>query len=76
MKIRIEYCDDWNYLPKAASLATKILTEYGNSITELTLTPSSGGVFEIDKDGKEVHSKKNTGNFPNEEQIIEILSSL
>ena len=75
MKIRIEYCEVWNYLPKAASLATKILTEYGNSITELTLIPSSGGVFEIDKDGKEIYSKKSTGNFPNEDQIIEILQS-
>jgi len=56
-------------------LATKILTEYGNSITELTLIPSSGGVFEIDKDGKEIYSKKSTGNFPNEDQIIEILQS-
>ena len=71
MKISIEYCVMWNYFPKAASLADAIT----NNIEDVTINfiKSSGGVFEIMKDGKLIHSKARTGNFPLEEDIIKKL---
>ena len=32
MNLSIEYCNQWNYLPRAASLATKLLDKYGDDI--------------------------------------------
>lgn len=34
------------------------------------LIKSSGGVFEVVVDGKLVYSKKATGNFPDEKQLV------
>ena len=66
MHLSIEYCNEWNYLPRAASLATTILEKYGNGVNGLELIPSSGGVFEVVvNDHLQVFSKKQTGRFPN-----------
>jgi selenoprotein W-related protein len=35
------------------------------------LKSSSGGVFEITVDGKLIYSKKQTGEFPDESELIE-----
>ena len=75
MKLSIEYCNVWNYLPRAASLASTILKKYGTSISSLNLIPSSGGVFEILNDENVVFSKKNEGRFPEENEIINALEN-
>lgn len=38
-------------------MAEKLFDEFGQKF-EITLIPSSGGVFEVDLDGKELFSKK------------------
>ena len=75
MKLSIEYCNVWNYLPRAASLASTILKKYGTSVSSLKLIPSSGGVFEILNDENVVFSKKNEGRFPEENEIINALEN-
>ncbi|HAD03718.1 MAG TPA: hypothetical protein DEB35_11550 [Desulfuromonas sp.] len=37
---------------------------------EVTLIESSGGVFEVKVDGTLVYSKRATGVFPDEEQLV------
>ncbi len=39
----------------------------------MTLTPSSGGAFEVLVDGEKVYSKLDTGVFPDSDEIIERL---
>lgn len=73
MKISIEYCNAWNYLPRAASVATEILNKYGNNIKSLTLIPSGGGVFEVIKNDELVFSKKESGRFPELNELFEAL---
>ena len=67
MKISIEYCGMWNYYPRAASLAAAIKKEIG---VEAELIHSGGGVFEIEKDGTLIFSKKALGRFPSNEEIL------
>jgi len=55
-------------------MASDILEKYGNAISELTLIPSGGGVFEVAKGDKLVFSKKELGRFPELEEIIELIS--
>ena len=73
MKLSIEYCNAWNYLPRAARMATELLEKYGTDIQSLTLIPSVGGVYEVEKDGKLIYSKKKTGEFPELKDVTSIL---
>jgi len=54
-------------------LASDILEKYGNAISELTLIPSSGGVFEIQNNGKLIFSKKRLNRFPEEGEIFRLI---
>jgi selenoprotein W-related protein len=42
--------------------------------TGTELVPSSGGVFEVFLDGKKIFSKKTLGRFPEEGEILGLLS--
>jgi selT/selW/selH-like putative selenoprotein len=42
---------------------------------EIRLRKSGGGVFEITVDGKLTYSKKATGRFPTDEEVLRTLAS-
>ena len=73
MNLSIEYCNVWNYLPRAASMATKLLEKYGDEINQLSLIPAGGGVYEVQKDGKLIFSKKSLDRFPELYEIIALI---
>jgi len=50
-------------------LATKVL-ELGDRIASLTLVPSTGGAFEVTANGKKVHSKLETGEWPDFDEVV------
>ena len=54
-------------------MASDLLERYGNAISELKLIPSDGGVYEIEKNGKLVFSKKQLDRFPDLEEIIRLI---
>jgi len=54
-------------------LTDKIVREFKQDIEGYTLVPSSGGVFEVFRNGTQIYSKDETGEFPDEEEIIEAL---
>jgi selenoprotein W-related protein len=56
-------------------LAAKIL-ELGERIKSLTLIPSSGGVFEIRANGKLLHSKLDTGDWPDFDEVVKAIKKL
>ena len=72
-KIAIEYCDEWNYYPEAASLAEVIKKELG---VEAKLVKSGGGVCEVTADKKLVFSRKKEHRFPEDQEILESLRRL
>jgi selenoprotein W-related protein len=53
-------------------LAAKIL-ELGERIESLTLIPSSGGAFEIRANGKLLHSKLDSGEWPDLDEIVKAI---
>jgi len=55
---------------RAVSLAA-LLKKHGGK--DIELIPSDGGVFEVVVDGVLVYSKKETGEFPDEQQLVEQL---
>ena len=53
-------------------MAAKIL-ELGERIKSLTLIPSSGGAFEIHANGKLLHSKLESGEWPDFDAIVKAI---
>ncbi len=56
-------------------MAAKIL-ELGERIKSLTLIPSSGGAFEIHANGKLLHSKLDTGDWPDFDEVVKAIKKL
>jgi selenoprotein W-related protein len=56
-------------------LAAHIL-ELGERIKSLTLIPSGGGAFEIRANGKLLHSKLETGDWPDFDDIVKAIKKL
>ena len=56
-------------------MAVDLLEKYGNNVTELTLIPSSGGVYEVTKNGTLIFSKKELQRFPEQDEIFDIIHS-
>ena len=71
MKISIEYCSVWNYLPRASSLEAHLKTKYNGA--DIKLISSGGGVFEITLDNELIFSKKALGRFPDDGEIDNLI---
>ncbi len=54
-------------------LTEKILKDWKQKVKGFELVPSSGGVFEVEVDGKLVFSKKKEGRFPEFREIAPAL---
>ncbi|MHB1294959.1 MAG: Rdx family protein [Anaerolineae bacterium] len=57
-------------MPRAVSLADKLLGAYKTAAGEVALVPSSGGAFEVSVNGDKVYSKLETGSFPDERALV------
>jgi selenoprotein W-related protein len=60
-------------LKEATRAVEEILDKYTNQVAEATLIPSSGGVFEVQVNGRTIFSKKETGRFPTPGELIRAL---
>jgi len=60
-------------MSKAMDLAEELLRKYKNEISSLELIPSSGGVLEITMNGNLIFSKKETGRYPEINEIINMI---
>ncbi|REJ67478.1 MAG: SelT/SelW/SelH family protein [Planctomycetota bacterium] len=56
-------------------MATKLLETYKQKIKSLTLVPGSGGCFELTLDGDLAYSKLATGEFPDEDPLVDEVGS-
>jgi selenoprotein W-related protein len=54
-------------------LASRLLGTFKQRITALEMVPSGGGCFEVDLDGRRIYSKNETGDFPDEEEIVKLV---
>lgn len=50
-----------------------MLNEFKQKVTNLTLVPAGGGCFELSANGELLYSKLKTGQFPDEQSIIDML---
>ena len=71
MKISIEYCAQWNYLPRASSLEAELKSRFPG--VETKLISSGGGVYEIILEGELIFSKKTLGRFPDDGEVAALI---
>lgn len=62
--VEIIYCSQCRWLLRAAWMAQELLSTFDREITELTLKPGTGGIFEVRVNGELIWSRKNEGRFP------------
>ena len=72
LDVSIEYCDTWNYEPRAVSLAEQLKETFE---VEAKLVPSSGGCFEVVVDGDLIFSKLNEGRFPEIDEVLSLMKN-
>ena len=56
-------------------MTSKILSTLKQRVKDLKLIPGKGGCFELTVDGELVYSKLKTGQFPNDQAILDKLSA-
>ncbi len=57
-------------------MASQILTTLKQKVAGLELEPSTGGCFELTVDGKLIYSKLDTGEFPDEDDMMSKITAL
>lgn len=72
-RIEILYCTQCRWLLRAAWMAQELLTTFDQEISELTLKPGTGGIFEIRANGHLIWSRKNQGGFPEITQLKQLV---
>ena len=63
-RVEIQYCTQCRWLLRSAWMAQELLTTFEEEISELTLKPGAGGIFEVRVNGNLVWSRKEEGRFP------------
>lgn len=72
-KVEIRYCTQCRWLLRAAWMAQELLTTFEQEISELTLRPAVGGVFEVLANGQRIWSRKEMGCFPDLTELKQLL---
>ena len=72
MKVSIEYCVQWNYKPRAASLAAQLQKTFN---AKTSLIKGGGGDFYVYVDSVLLFSKKKEGRFPNDGEVERLIKN-
>ncbi|MFB7249477.1 SelT/SelW/SelH family protein [Microbacterium sp. NPDC056234] len=70
-RIRIEYCTQCSWMPRATWVAQELLTTFVDELRGggVTLVPGTGGIFEIHADDERIWSRADDDGFPD---IVEL----
>jgi selenoprotein W-related protein len=63
-KVDIHYCTGCRWLLRSAWMAQELLTTFESEISELSLHPGGGGIFEVWVNDRRIWSRKEQQGFP------------
>ena len=75
-RIKITYCRQCGWLLRASWMAQELITTFGHEIEEVSLSPGTGGVFEIRIDDELIWSRKDKGRFPDIKELKKIVRDI
>ena len=77
MKVHLRYCSHVRLRASSRQFGGEIVDrDETEDFTSFELEPAGGGCFELTVDGKLVYSKLETGEFPNEFDLVSEVRSL
>ena len=68
-RISIHYCNQCRWMLRAAWMAQELLTTFEEELSEVTLRPGTGGIYDISLNGELVWSRKAEGRFPDIKEL-------
>ncbi len=75
-KIEIEYCTQCRWMLRAVWMGQELLMTFQNEISELTLKPLTGGIFNVFADGNLVFSRKEQQRFPEITELKQLVRDI
>lgn len=72
-QVEIEYCTQCRWLLRAAWMAQELLTTFEDDLRSVSLTPSTGGIFEVRLNGNTLFSRKEAGRFPESKELKQLI---
>jgi selenoprotein W-related protein len=63
-RVRIDYCAQCRFLPRAAWMAQELLTTFAEELGEVALVPGHGGVFQVRCGDELIACRVRDGGFP------------
>ncbi len=71
--ITILYCTQCRWLLRSAWMAQELLTTFDKEITDLTLKPGKGGIFQIWINDELAWSRQEAGRFPEIKELKQLV---
>ncbi|MBJ7275449.1 SelT/SelW/SelH family protein [Marinobacter salarius] len=71
--VRITYCTGCKWMLRSAWMAQELLSTFEEELSELTLVPGTGGIFEIHVNGKRIWSRKEQQGFPDIRELKQLV---
>lgn len=71
--VTIEYCTQCKWLLRAAYFAQELLTTFEAELGGVTLSPGTGGIFEVRIGGQTLWSRKKEDRFPDIKELKQIV---
>lgn len=71
--VRITYCTGCKWMLRSAWMAQELLSTFEEELSELTLIPGTGGIFEIHVNGKRIWSRKEQQGFPDIRELKQLV---
>jgi selenoprotein W-related protein len=75
-KVDIQYCTQCRWLLRAAWLAQELLTTFESELASVSLSPGTGGVFEVRLNDVIIFSRKEHGRFPESKELKQIIRDI
>lgn len=74
--IAITYCTQCNWLLRSAWMAQELLSTFGPELEGVTLTPGTGGIFQIRSGETLIWERKRDGGFPDIKTLKQMVRDL
>jgi selenoprotein W-related protein len=72
-RVAIRYCTQCRWLLRAAWMAQELLSTFEQELGEVALLPGTGGVFEVQVDGRPIWSRAVQGRFPDIKELKQLV---
>ena len=75
-QLSIQYCTQCRWMLRAAWLAQELLVTFETDLQQVSLVPSSGGIFQVSLNNVLIFDRKTVGRFPETKEIKQLIRDM